>query len=165
MRIVSWTINSFTARWIKKGCNIGTHRKCFGMQTVPVNDWFCELCREFGEKGFESVVCGLCGLFGGIIRQTSISASVGRVSKINPRIYLCPNEEKRFQNGKSCEEEDDSGEGLCESYQSKREPMMLVESTSDPFKLRIRRVPTVCSDYPLDHTTTQKIDISKAILI
>ena len=48
------------------GCDVAVHMRCFGINILPENDWFCDVCRLKPELP----VCGLCLQSGGILKAT-----------------------------------------------------------------------------------------------
>jgi len=54
-------------------CNISVHQKCYGIPTVPHDDWICDLCQSFQENG-RYLRCPLCTKRGGAMKPTNLRA-------------------------------------------------------------------------------------------
>ena len=56
-------------------CNISVHQLCYGIEELPEEDWICELCIQFGEKG-KNMRCPCCTRRGGAMKPSEIIASM-----------------------------------------------------------------------------------------
>lgn len=56
-------------------CSIPVHQQCFGLETVPENDWICNNCYTFGFQRGLMVKCILCPKRGGAMKPTNIFRS------------------------------------------------------------------------------------------
>lgn len=68
------------------GCNICVHQKCYGITKIPENDWFCDVCVNFGEKG-KYLRCPLCTNKGGAMKETTLFSNDKFFQKVNPSYY------------------------------------------------------------------------------
>ena len=59
---------------------------CYGINKVPENDWICDLCKCFKEKG-KYVRCPLCTCRSGILKQVNILGSSDIFKEINPSFH------------------------------------------------------------------------------
>lgn len=120
------------------------------MSQVPSVDWFCELCREFGNQGIESAECAFCGLPGGILRQTNLRTSVVRLKKFNSRLYNSKGQKKRFIK-RTTEELHCETDSIKHNQVSDSEPssirhklnshsMMIVEDNCNPLKIKLIKI-------------------------
>uniref|UniRef100_A0A0M3HF40 PHD-finger n=1 Tax=Ascaris lumbricoides TaxID=6252 RepID=A0A0M3HF40_ASCLU len=48
------------------GCNVGVHQSCYGLDSVPHDDWLCHACTLLGYKAQPR--CALCPLTGGAMK-------------------------------------------------------------------------------------------------
>lgn len=49
---------------ICSGCNMSVHQKCYNIEVVPKEDWFCQLCTKFQHDG-KYIPCLACPCLGG----------------------------------------------------------------------------------------------------
>ncbi|CAG9327621.1 unnamed protein product [Blepharisma stoltei] len=49
-------------------CDMGVHTKCYGIVTVPENEWYCKACEENVDQ--KSLRCALCPIKGGALKPT-----------------------------------------------------------------------------------------------
>ncbi|VBB32174.1 unnamed protein product [Acanthocheilonema viteae] len=50
------------------GCNVGVHQSCYGLDSVPSDEWLCQKCMLLGYNAFPQ--CVLCPLTGGAMKCT-----------------------------------------------------------------------------------------------
>uniref|UniRef100_A0A7S1G3S2 Uncharacterized protein n=1 Tax=Bicosoecida sp. CB-2014 TaxID=1486930 RepID=A0A7S1G3S2_9STRA len=54
------------------GCNVGAHQSCYGVQTIPDGDWYCDRCRYIKNGGDRRhVTCALCPFADGALKPTN----------------------------------------------------------------------------------------------
>lgn len=56
-------------------CNISVHQDCYKIDRVPKDDWICQLCLKFGEKG-KMLSCPFCKCRGGAMFLTDVKISL-----------------------------------------------------------------------------------------
>ncbi|CAD8207725.1 unnamed protein product [Paramecium pentaurelia] len=66
-------------------CQIVVHQKCYGLENA-VNNWICDVCLNFGNKG-RYLKCPLCPKLGGAMRPTSMSMKDSIFELINPTFH------------------------------------------------------------------------------
>uniref|UniRef100_A0A158Q908 PHD-type domain-containing protein n=1 Tax=Elaeophora elaphi TaxID=1147741 RepID=A0A158Q908_9BILA len=50
------------------GCNVGVHQSCYGLDSVPPDEWLCQKCMLLGYNALPQ--CALCPLTGGAMKCT-----------------------------------------------------------------------------------------------
>ncbi|EFO21171.1 PHD-finger family protein [Loa loa] len=50
------------------GCNVGVHQSCYGLDSVPSDEWLCQKCMLLGYNALPH--CALCPLSGGAMKCT-----------------------------------------------------------------------------------------------
>lgn len=65
-------------------CNISVHQKCYNILKIPEDDWICQPCSFFGEKG-KMLKCPLCNCRGGAMVRVNILSSMWKDK--NPFYY------------------------------------------------------------------------------
>ena len=52
-------------------CNIPVHQSCYGIDSIPEEDWICYACKVFTKEEAEKIPCVLCPQLGGAMKPTS----------------------------------------------------------------------------------------------
>ena len=67
-------------------CSITIHQKCYGLESLPQNDWICDLCLAYGKDG-KYLSCLACSRKGGALRKTEVSGNLQIWKDLNPTIH------------------------------------------------------------------------------
>lgn len=67
-------------------CSITVHQKCYGLETLPPNDWICDLCLAYGKNG-KYLRCLACTRKGGALRKTESIGSLPHWKDLNPVVH------------------------------------------------------------------------------
>ncbi|KAM3137292.1 hypothetical protein pb186bvf_010662 [Paramecium bursaria] len=65
-------------------CNISVHQKCYLIDEIPMDDWICDVCLNFGWNG-QYLRCALCPRLGGAMKQTNQLHQI--FQNYNPEYY------------------------------------------------------------------------------
>lgn len=65
---------------------MGVHQQCYGVPIIPQNDWICDLCRTFAEKG-KYLRCPFCDKRGGAMKPTCTRVDTNLFEASNPNFH------------------------------------------------------------------------------
>lgn len=64
-------------------CQLTVHQNCYGIQSLPDEDWICNVCLVFPKEEINNVECCLCSVKGGAMKLSHLKKNSAFFKKIN----------------------------------------------------------------------------------